>query len=977
LTPAMIRSGLYGNLLALDSEIQSYIKQSSMGNLNTQLSYEYKVKITDMIFSSGVHEALDLSVYEKKISGQVTEDKLKAELLKLNDDEFSSLLKNQVHNYLEAVMENALPYGMHVYGQSPDDIRTAYMVRAMWGNYGFENLIKEVYFKDLPDGLAIPFEPISDIQGNAYYNGKSDSDVQDFVTLYVQGQPIQQALKDTLGDATPAELERIELFIRGPVMYYEDAVAAGKTGNDMKTHLKTEWKKADVDVVIIDELCTDFIPTSVSTSGNFDQAKFDTAFDKFVDEFVDQMESSSSMTAIEAVDISLTKSFNINGYAQQTWINQPVIDYITAYQRDSFAPNLKACGPSEMNALLSALSGGYISPTTGNDPIQNPSVLPTGRNFYGIDPNTYPTRAAWEVGQAMGEQMLVDYYEKHGEFPKTVSFMRFGVEFIRDEGALEACIYYLLGCEPTWSGNQYTGTGTFTGAKVVTDPNDSMFSVTLSNGTVVQRPRVDIVYNTAGMRDGFPMTLRYIDRAVRMVNDLDGSQNQVENNIQKNTKAIEQALKDADLGLTDAQIKELAISRTFAQEIGTYEIGTGNLISASGSWDEDSDQAKQDIADLYLQKMGFIYNDNSWGSYNNENMNKAMAETLKQLLGRVDASMFASSSNLYDSLDNDDVFQYFGVMNSVTKQYGGKLPEMYMADTKNVGNFQPGDKIVMTMQQALKRDMDSRYLNDVWIKGMQESGYSGAAMMAEFVDNIFGWSVASDGQFVSDAMWTQIMDTYVTSGVMDGDRFVYSYQSITGRMIEAIRTGQWDATAEQQKALMDAYVQSVLDAGVACCHHTCGNPLLDKFIAGQMSVLGLTPEEEETYWKLVQDATEREKPEVSSPPSDSARPSGSGYGTAVAVNAGQISSEGEQSDQNENEQTNENQDSGQSAGVGMDTGVEPGTPITGIELTVTQLTSSVRDFVSNPSFSSSSMIAIAFVVLAVGAVFYGFRRRGL
>jgi len=870
-----------------------------------------------------------------------------------------------------------LPYGMHVYGQSPDDIRTAYMVRAMWGNYGFEEAIKSVYFKDLPAGLSIPYEPISDRNGNPYYNGKCDNDVQEFVTLYVQGTPIKDALTATLGAATPAELEKIELFIRGPVMYYEDE-AGSKSGNAMKTHLKTQWRASGVNDSIIAELCTDFVPSSVSTSGKLDQAKFNTAFDKFVDGFVDLMEADPSMSVIEAIDISLTRNFNINGYTQQTWINQPVIDYLTSYQCDSFAPNLKSCGDAEMYALLNALSAGYIPPTTGNDPIQNPSILPTGRNFYGIDPNTYPTRAAWEVGQALGEQMLVDYYEKYGEFPKTVSFMRFGVEFIRDEGALEACIYYLLGCEPTWSGNQYTGTGTFTGAKVVTDPKDPMFTVTLSNGAKVQRPRVDIIYNTAGMRDGFPMALRYIDRAVRMVNDLDGAQNKVENNIQKNTKAIEQALKNANLGLTDEQIKELAISRTFAQELGTYEIGTGNLVSASGSWDEDSGQAKQDIADLYLQKMGYIYNDNSWGSYNNEAMNKAMVETLKQLLSRADASMFASSSNLYDSLDNDDVFQYFGIMNSVTKQYGGKLPEMYMADTKNVGNFQPGDKVVMTMQQALKRDMDSRYLNDVWIQGMQESGYAGASMMAEFVDNIFGWSVASDGQFVSDAMWTQIMDTYVTSGVMDGDRFVYSYQSITGRMIEAIRTGQWDATAEQQKILMEAYVQSVLDAGVACCHHTCGNPSLDKFIAGQMSVLGLTPDEEEKYWQIVQDATDREKPEVTSPPSNpssSSSNSGSGFGTAVLSNAGQISSDGEQSDQNE--QRNENQDSGQDGGVGTTPGVEPGTPVSGFEMRVSQMTSSVRDFFENPSFSSSSIIAIAFVVLVVGAVFYGSRRRGL
>lgn len=965
LTPAMIRSGLYGEMADLDSEIQSFIKQASMGNTNTSLSYEYRLKIVNLIYESGVNEALDLSAYEKHIKGTVTDDKMKQVLLNtsiVSDEEFSNLLKNQVHNYLDSVMENALPYGMHVYGQSPDDNRTAYMVRAMWGNYGFEELIQSVYFEELPEGLTIPFEPVPDGNGGFYYNGKSDKDVQEFVTLYVQGENIQEALIDTLGEAPASELLKIELFIRGPAMYYEDSKL---TGNDLKNRLKIDWRSCGVDDIMIEELCTDFVPKAVATDGNFNQTKFDDAFDKFVDDFVDHMVD-ENISPAEAVDKSLTTNFNINGYTTQTWINQPVIDYVVAYQRDSFASNLKDCGDSEMYALLNALSAGYIPPTTGNDPIQNPSILPTGRNFYGIDPNTYPTRAAWEVGQAMGEQMLVDYYEKHGEFPKMVSFTRFGVEFIRDEGALEACIYYLLGCEPSWSGNEYTGAGTFQGATPVTDKNDPMFTVTLSDGSQVKRPRVDITYTTAGMRDAFPSALRYIDKAIKAVNALENDP--IENNIQKNTKAIKEALKKANPELSDEQIEKLALARTFAQELGTYEIGTGNLVSSSGSWNENSDQAKQDIVDLYLNKMGYIYNDEFWGDAKNEAMNQAVSEVLKELLSRADASMFASSSNLYDTLDNDDVYQYFGIMNMVSKHYGGKMPELYMADTSNVANYKPGDKLVSTMQEAIKKDLDSRYLNPEWIQGMLESGYSGSSMMSEFVENLFGWSVATDGELVSDKVWSQILETYIDSGILEGnDKYVYSYQSMTGRMIEAIRNGYWDASDAQQKQLMKAYVQSVLEAGVACCHHTCGNPALDSFIAGQMSVLGLTPEEQEKYWEIVKEATDRDKPSVKIPEKNS---SGGGFGTATAADPGQVSQDGEEGD--------ESADAAQSPGVGMD-GTESGTPTTvsGIEMTVTQFSNSVRDFVQNPSFSSSSIIAIAFVILVVGAVFYGSRKRKL
>lgn len=970
LTPAMIRSGLYGDLAVLDSEIQSYLKQSSLGNLDSALSYEYRVRIVGLIYKSGVSEVLDLSAYNKYISGPVTDEKMKAILLNttiVNDAAFSGLLKDQVHNYLDAVMENALPYGMHVYGQSPDDVRTAHMVRAMWGNFGFEELIRSVYFKDLPAGLSIPFEPVPDGSGGWYYGSKSDSDVQDFVTLYVSGVPIQTALQATLGPATPAELEQIELFIRGPVKYYEDSAL---TGVALKTQIKADWRSSGVDAVIIKELCTDFVPSSVATNGQFNQTRFNTVFDRFAEDFVDNM--GLGMTATAAVDAALTKNFNINGYATQTWINQGVIDYVTAYQRDSYAPNLKACGDAEMYSLLNALSAGYIPVTTGNDPIQNPGVLPTGRNFYGIDPNTYPTRAAWEVGQAMGEQLLVDYYEKYGEFPSLVSFTRFGVEFIRDEGAMEACIYYLLGCKPTWSGNQYTGTGTFTGAVPVTDPNDPMFQITLSNGTVVQRPRVDILYTTAGMRDAFPMALRYIDRAVRAVNALDGSQNQVENNIQKNTNSIKAALKASNPNLTDAQIEQLALARTFAQELGSYEIGTGNLVSASGSWNNSSDQAKKDIVDLYLKNMGYIYTDEIWGNSGNEAMNQAMVEALKQLLMRADASMFASSSNLYNTLDNDDVYQYFGIMNMVSQYYGGKLPEMYLADTSNVANYKSGDKVVMTMQEAIKKDLDSTFLNPVWVEGMIAAGYSGSTMMAEFVDNLFGWAVATNGELVSDKIWSQVLETYVTSGLLDGDsKYAYASQSITGRMADAAEKGYWGATSDQLQQVSEAYVRSVLEYGMACCHHTCGNPSLDATIAGQMSVLGLTPEEEERYWQIVKQATDRDKPAIKSSGNASAVSSGGGYGMQATVVAGNPAA-GDGSDDGE-------ESSGQSPGIGLN-GTDMGTPVSevaGYELTVSKLAGSVQEFIQNPSFSSTSIIALVIVVLVVAAVFYGFKKRNI
>ena len=43
------------------------------------------------------------------------------------------------------------------------------------------------------------------------------------------------------------------------------------------------------------------------------------------------------------------------------------------------------------------------------------NVLPTGRNFYSVDPKAVPSRLAWETGAAMADSLLARYRDDHGE----------------------------------------------------------------------------------------------------------------------------------------------------------------------------------------------------------------------------------------------------------------------------------------------------------------------------------------------------------------------------------------------------------------------------------------------------------------------------------------------------------------------------------------------------------------------------------
>jgi cobaltochelatase CobN len=67
----------------------------------------------------------------------------------------------------------------------------------------------------------------------------------------------------------------------------------------------------------------------------------------------------------------------------------------------------------------------------------------------------------------------------------------------------------------------------------------------------------------------------------------------------------------------------------------------------------------------------------------------------------------------------------------------------------------------------------------------------------------------------------------------------WAYQSITGRMLEAIRKEYWDADEETRKKLAVEYVMSVINKGVACCDHTCNNPLLNQMVVSIVSIPGV------------------------------------------------------------------------------------------------------------------------------------------
>nr|WP_321497858.1 cobaltochelatase subunit CobN [uncultured Methanolobus sp.] len=598
-----------------------------------------------------------------------------------------------------------------------------------------------------------------------------------------------------------------------------------------------------------------------------------------------------------------------------------------------YADNLEQT-TREINQTLKALNAGYIEPAPGNDPIRNPSALPTGNNFYSFDQRLIPDQETQDQGSAVMKAWLESYKEENGEYPNKVAFILWSVETMRNEGLMEAQIYELLGVKPERS------SGRLTGAFNVTPVSE------------LGHPRIDVVIVPSGLyRDTFPFQLELLDNAVRAVADLDEANET--NYVRANSLVIEDAM--LELGYNETVAHYISRSRIFSEAEGTYGTGVSSAAEASDTWENSTE-----LADLFISRMSNIYGADVWGD-NYEDV------FMLNLVG-VDVAMHSDSSNLYGLIDNDDVYQYLGGLGLAIRSLGGDV-SLFIADFTSVDNPE-----IITLEEAFSKELTARYLNPNWVTGMMEFDYAGARELMKTVEYMWGWE-ATTPDLVTDSDWDKIYETYILDSQNIGvDDFLkenaYQYQSITSRMIETIRKEGWEASDDTLNNLVNEYVKSVVENGVTCCHHTCGNAQLSDFIAGQMQAAGVTAEMQAAYNKLMYEATLRDEFAVHQQTDDSfvqqahddslnsvqramASGSGSSNQTMMADSGGAGT-----------DYETPVQDSGKST---------PDNYVQGYEMTHESVVND--NSVNSPTFSSSDILASVFVVGALGAIYVGFWKR--
>ncbi|TDC24802.1 cobaltochelatase subunit CobN, partial [Micromonospora sp. 15K316] len=228
----------------------------------------------------------------------------------------------------------------------------------------------------------------------------------------------------------------------------------------------------------------------------------------------------------------------------------------------------------ELAHTLAALAGRFVPPGPSGSPTRGlVNVLPTGRNFYSVDPKAIPSRNAWDVGTALADSLLARHLADTGEYPRSVGLTVWGTSAMRTQGDDIAEILALIGCRPTWDDRSRRVTGV-----EVVPPAE------------LGRPRIDVTVRISGFfRDAFPHVVALLDDAFRQVAALDEPHE--ENFVRAHVAA----------DLAEHGDERRATARIFGSKPGAYGAGLLPLIDAR-NWRSDAD-----LAEVYAVWGGYAY----------------------------------------------------------------------------------------------------------------------------------------------------------------------------------------------------------------------------------------------------------------------------------------------------------------------------------------------------------------------------------
>jgi magnesium chelatase subunit H len=422
---------------------------------------------------------------------------------------------------------------------------------------------------------------------------------------------------------------------------------------------------------------------------------------------------------------------------------------------------------NELESLLRALRGEYIEPGPGADIVQNPSILPTGRNTHAINPYSIPSTVAFARAEPIARSLLERHVAEKGSYPRAIGLVLWGLDNIKTQGEGVAQALWLLGVRPVRDAlNRVT--------EVVPIPIEEL-----------KRPRIDVVMTVSGIfRDLFSPTVQLLDKAVRTVARLDEPpemnyvRRHVSEEIQNNQMEFDES-----------------VTRVFSNAPGNY--GTNvNFMVMDSQWEREDT-----LADLFVTRKCFAYGRDSAGpSLDGQEARVAM----DRALARIEATYQNIDTFEIGITDVDHYFEYLGGISKAVETRAQDRPSIYLSDSLS------RDARIRTLEETVRLETRAKTLNPKWYEGMLKHGFRGVAEIENHVSNTFGWSATADA--VDDWVYTEVAKTFaLDEAMLDRLRSLnpHSAQALVTRLLEAHGRGYWDADEATLEKLRE--ISSSLD----------------------------------------------------------------------------------------------------------------------------------------------------------------------
>ncbi len=434
-------------------------------------------------------------------------------------------------------------------------------------------------------------------------------------------------------------------------------------------------------------------------------------------------------------------------------------------------PNL-ARASDEIDNLLLGLAGGYVPAGPSGSPTRGMAhILPTGRNFYSVDPRSVPSQSAWRVGQQLAHEVLTRYVRETGDYPESVAISVWGTSAMRTHGDDVAQILALLGVRPIWR-----------------PENRQLTGVEVIPLAELKRPRIDVTTRISGFfRDAFPQLIDLIDDAVQAVIVLDEPLTQ--NFVRKHYLA--ELGEWVGKGLPEEAAARRAGYRIFGAKPGSYGAGILPLIQEK-NW-----QADADFAEAYVNWGGYAYARGAQGCDERD--------AFRTRLSGVQVALHNQDNREHDIFDSDDYLQFHGGMIATIRALTGRQPRHYFGDSHDPARAQVRD-----LKEETLRVFRSRVVNPKWLASIQRHGYKGGLELTATVDYLFGYDATA--QVMDDWMYEQVASTYAMDPEMQ--RFLeeanpWAQNAIAERLLEAASRGMWAEPRQQTlEALQALYLRS-------------------------------------------------------------------------------------------------------------------------------------------------------------------------